>query len=78
MPTRCPAIITASNGAVSRSELVTLDVEDITDTDDGLRLAVRRSKADQEGAGDAVGLPYGSNPAACPVRAWRAWLGGGT
>jgi hypothetical protein len=21
-----------------------------------------------------VGLPYGSNPATCPVRAWRAWL----
>lgn len=61
-------------GAFRRSELVAFDVEDVTDTDDGLRLAVRRSKADQEGAGDAVGLPYGSNPATCPVRAWRAWL----
>jgi integrase len=61
-------------GAFGRSELVALDVEDITDTDDGLRIAVRRSKADQEGAGDLVGLPYGSNPATCPVRAWRAWL----
>jgi hypothetical protein len=20
-----------------------------------------------------IGLPYGSNPATCPVRAWRAW-----
>ena len=61
-------------GAFRRSELVALDVEDITDTDDGLRIAVRRSKADQEGEGAAVGLPYGSNPATCPVRAWRAWL----
>jgi site-specific recombinase XerD len=61
-------------GAFRRSELVALNVEDITDTDDGLRIAVRRSKADQEGEGDAVGLPYGSNPATCPVRAWRAWL----
>ena len=61
-------------GAFRRSELVAFDVQDITDTDDGLRLAVRRSKADQEGAGDAVGLPCGSNPATCPVRAWRAWL----
>ncbi len=61
-------------GAFRRSELVALDVEDITDTDEGLRIAVRRSKADQEGDGDAVGLPYGSNPATCPVRAWRAWL----
>jgi site-specific recombinase XerD len=61
-------------GAFRRSELVALDVEDITDTDEGLRIAVRRSKADQEGEGAAVGLPYGSNPATCPVRAWRAWL----
>jgi site-specific recombinase XerD len=61
-------------GAFRRSELVAFDVEDITETDEGLRLAIRRSKADQEGAGDVVGLPYGSNPATCPVRAWRAWL----
>ena len=61
-------------GAFRRSELVALDVEDVTDTDEGLRIAVRRSKADQEGEGAAVGLPYGSNPATCPVRAWRAWL----
>ena len=54
-------------GAFRRSELVALDVEDITDTDEGLRIAVRRSKADQEGEGAAVGLPYGSNPATCPV-----------
>jgi integrase len=61
-------------GAFRCSELVALDVEDITDTDDGLRIAVRRSKADQEGAGEVVGVPYGSNPGTCPVRAWRAWL----
>lgn len=61
-------------GAFRRSELVALDVEDITDTDEGLRIAVRRSKSDQEGDGDAVCLPYGSNPATCPVRTWRAWL----
>ena len=61
-------------GAFRRSELVALNVEDITDTEDGLHIAVRRSKSDQEGAGDIVGVPYGSNPATCPVRAWRAWL----
>ena len=61
-------------GAFRRSELVALNVDDITDTEDGLHITVRRSKADQEGAGDVVGVPYGSNPATCPVRAWRAWL----
>ena len=61
-------------GAFRRSELVALDVDDITETDDGLHIAVRRSKSDQEGAGDVVGVPYGSHPPTCPVRAWRAWL----
>ena len=60
--------------AFRRSELVALDITDITETDDGLHIAVLRSKSDQEGAGDVVGVPYGSNPATCPVRAWRAWL----
>ena len=50
------------------------NVEDLTDTDDGLRVSVLRSKADQKGEGAAVGIPYGANPATCPVRAWRAWL----
>jgi site-specific recombinase XerD len=60
-------------GALRRSELVALDVADITEDDDGLRLVLRRSKTDQEGETKTLGLPYGSNPATCPVRAWRAW-----
>lgn len=34
----------------------------------------RRSKTDQEAEGTVRGLPYGSHPATCPVRAWRRWL----
>lgn len=61
-------------GALRRSELVGLDVDDVTETGDGLVVLLRRSKTDQEGAGERLGLPYGSDPATCPVRAWRAWL----
>jgi site-specific recombinase XerD len=61
-------------GAFRRSELVALDVEDIADTPDGLVVTVRRSTTDPEGAGAAVGIPYGSDPATCPVRALRAHL----
>jgi site-specific recombinase XerD len=61
-------------GAMRRSELVALDVEDVTEGPDGLTVRLRRSKTDQEGAGRTVGIPYGSNPSTCPVRAWRAWL----
>lgn len=60
-------------GALRRSELVALEVDDVTESADGLTLRLRRSKTDQEGAGRLVGVPYGSNPATCPVRAWRRW-----
>ena len=61
-------------GALRRSELVGLNFADITEGTDGLTVRLRRSKTDQEGAGRNVGIPYGSNLATCPVRAWRAWL----
>jgi integrase len=61
-------------GALRRSELVGLDVADLTEGPDGLTVHLRRSKTDQESAGRRVGIPYGSNLATCPVRAWRAWL----
>lgn len=61
-------------GAFRRSELVALDASDLAWTSDGLEVTIRRSKTDQEGAGRKVGIPYGGNPATCPVRAVRAWL----
>jgi site-specific recombinase XerD len=61
-------------GAFRRSELVSLDVGDVTFSSDGLVVQLRRSKTDQEGEGRKVGLPFGSNPLTCPVRSLRAWL----
>jgi integrase len=61
-------------GAFRRSELVGLDVNDVQATSEGLRVTIRRSKTDQEGEGQVIGIPYGSNPQTCPVRALRAWL----
>jgi integrase len=43
------------------------------ETPDGLRLQLRRSKTDQEGTGDEVGIPFGQHPDTCPLRALRAW-----
>jgi integrase len=57
-----------------RSELVGLDVEDLSFGDDGLELTIRRSKTDQEGLGRKVGIPYGGRPRTCPVRAVRDWI----
>jgi site-specific recombinase XerD len=60
-------------GGFRRSELASLDVEDVAETGDGLVLALRRSKTDQEGQGAKVALPFGSYPETCPVRSFRAW-----
>ncbi len=62
-------------GAFRRSELVSLDVEDVEFTREGAVVTLRRSKTDQEGQGRKVGVPFGSNLNTCPVRALRAWLG---
>jgi integrase len=61
-------------GAFRRSELVALDVGDVSFRAEGIVLTVRRSKTDQEGAGADVAIASGENPATCPVRALRAWL----
>ncbi len=64
-------------GAFRRSELVSLDVDDLEETADGLRVQLRRSKTDQEGEGREVGIPFGQHPETCPIRALRAWRAAG-
>ncbi len=60
--------------AFRRSELVGLDPADVTEGADGLTVRLRRSKTGRDGAGRTFGIPFGSNPVTCPVRAWRGWL----
>jgi integrase len=59
-------------GAFRRSELVALDVDDIEFREDGLKVCIRKSKTDQEGAGQVIGIAHGSK--LCPVRALQEWL----
>lgn len=59
-------------GALRRSELVALQVADLEDVPEGLRLHIRRSKTDQEGEGVAIAIPRGAR--VCPVAAVKAWL----
>jgi site-specific recombinase XerD len=58
--------------AARRSELVALDVADLEECPDGLRVTIRRSKTDQEAAGAVVAVCRGS--IACPVAAVKDWL----
>lgn len=61
-------------GAFRRSELVALLWEDLQISTEGITITIRRGKTDQEGEGRKLGIPYGSRPATCPVRAMQAWL----
>lgn len=59
-------------GAFRRSELVALDVSDLREDPEGLRVLVRRSKVDQEGAGFEKAIPAGRFIR--PVALLREWL----
>ena len=65
-------------GALRRSELVGMNVADITWTKDGLVLLITRSKTDAEGAGARIGYQPRQGgrdmPGNCPARmATRGW-----
>jgi len=61
-------------GCFRRSEIAALTVADVTFNNKGADIRIKRSKTDQTGAGDFKAIPYGSNPATCPVRSLQAWL----
>lgn len=61
-------------GAFRRSELVSIEMDDIKFSRDGLTITLRNSITDQESQGRKKGIPYGSNPDTCPVRALQDWL----
>lgn len=65
-------------GGMRRSELVGLDVEDVVEEREGLRVMIRRSKTDQEAAGRVIGLVRGRHPmtdVVAAVAGWRAASG---
>ncbi|WP_240416739.1 site-specific integrase [Paenibacillus periandrae] len=60
-------------GGFRRSELVNLDIDDVSLSKEGLIVRIRKSKTDQEGRGELIGLPYGSNENTCPVKSYLSW-----
>lgn len=61
-------------GALRRSDLVNLDVEDISKADEGIVILIRKGKTDQKRIGRKVGILFGKDPETCPVRALCLWL----
>lgn len=62
--------------ACRASNLVALDVSDVTFTERGVDLVLRRSKTDQTGDGFLVAVPAQPDPHLCGGRALRTWLDG--
>lgn len=61
-------------GALRRSEIVAIDHEDLALVTEGLVLTIRRSKTDQFGQGDVIGLPRHDDPRYDVVRAYCGWV----
>jgi integrase len=57
-----------------RSEIVALDLADVSFRKKGMLVRIRKGKTDQEGKGRDVGIFAGSRAQSCPVRALKAWL----
>jgi len=60
-------------GGMRRSELVGLDVDDVVEEPEGLRVTIRRGKTDQEGRGRQVGLVRGRHRLTDVVTAVAEW-----
>lgn len=53
--------------------MISLDVADVAVSPEGLRLTIRQSKTDQQGAGQVVGIGR-TGSATCPLAAYEDWL----
>ena len=61
-------------GGFRRSELISIDYEDIEFVNEGVKITIRKSKTDQFGEGMIKGLPYFNNEDYCPVKNLKKWL----
>lgn len=61
-------------GAFRRSEISALTIESLSFSPKGLELFIASSKADQEGQGAIVAIPYIEAPEFCAVKAVKHWL----
>jgi len=67
-------ILIGFGGGFRRTELISIDYEDLEFVPEGLKIIVRKSKTDQFGEGMIKGLPYFDDQNYCPVINLRNWL----
>ena len=67
-------ILIGFSGGFRRSEIISIDYQDLEFVEEGLKIMVKRSKTDQYGEGYLKGIPYFSNEMLCPVRTLKDWI----
>ena len=67
-------ILVGFSGGFRRTEIVSIDHEDIDFVDEGLKIYLKRSKTDQFGEGLVKGIPYFNNEKYCPVTSLKNWI----
>ena len=67
-------ILIGFGGGFRRTELISIDYEDLEFVPEGLKITIKRSKTDQFGEGMIKGLPYFTNEKYCPVKNLQKWL----
>ena len=67
-------VLIGFGGGFRRTELISINHEDIEFVQEGVKIIVRRSKTDQYGEGMIKGLPFFSNEKYCPVTNLKNWL----
>ena len=67
-------ILIGFGGGFRRTELISINYEDLEFVSEGLKIIIRRSKTDQFGEGMIKGLPYFNNVNYCPVLNLKKWL----
>ena len=67
-------VLIGFGGGFRRTELISIDYEDIEFVPEGLKIYIKKSKTDQYGEGMIKGIPYFNNSEFCPVRNLEKWL----
>ena len=67
-------ILIGFGGGFRRTELISINYEDLEFVPEGVKILINRSKTDQFGEGMIKGLPYFTNKNFCPIVNLKKWL----
>ena len=67
-------ILIGFSGGFRRSELISIEREDIEFVSEGVKIFIKRSKTDQSGEGMMKAIPYFDNEEYCPVKHLKLWI----